>query len=141
MSIHITFEHVQSHKWNRHYWTKTCVLGVSIKYGIIHRPWWSFIDQFNQVKSYATGAKSSDLSLLQKRAYMTSHKRMRTFLRSFSFGFCTIQYIWSLFRHHISFWNWILKFLIFQHWELAFGFLSTLQFNLKGRFPFFLVKY
>ena len=30
-------------------WTKSCVLWVSIKYGIVLRPEWSFNDQFNQV--------------------------------------------------------------------------------------------
>ena len=49
LSIHITFDHVQSHKWNTHSLNqKSCVLCVSIKCGIVLSLEWSFNDQFNQ---------------------------------------------------------------------------------------------
>ena len=63
---------------------------------------------------------------------MTSHKKMITNLRCFSFGFYTIHNIWSFFEQYISFWDRCLKFLIFQYWEWAFGFLSTIHFNKKS---------
>ena len=56
---------------------------------------------------------------------------MITNLRCFSFGFYTIHNIWSFFEQYISFWDRCLKFLIFQYWEWAFGFLSTIHFNKK----------
>ena len=63
---------------------------------------------------------------------MTSHKKMITNLKSFSFGFYTNHNIWSFFEQYISFWDQCLKFLIFQYWERAFGFLNTIHFNKKS---------
>ena len=51
----------------------------------------------NSIKSYITSTKSSGLSQLSKWTYMTSHKKMITYLWNFSFGFFTIHNIWSFF--------------------------------------------
>ena len=66
---------------------------------------------------------------------MTSHNRMITKLRSFSFGFCINHSIWS-FLDNTSLWDRCLKFLIFQQWELVFGFFSNIHFNTKVALPF-----
>ena len=62
---------------------------------------------------------------------------MITNLRSFSFGFCIKHNNWSIFGQNISFWDRCLKFLIFQYWWLAFGFLSTIKFQLKESLSLF----
>ena len=70
---------------------------------------------------------------------MTSHT-LNTKLRSFSFGFCIRHNNWSILfclDKNISFWDWCLKFMIFQHWWLAFGFLSTIKFTLKESLSLF----
>ena len=77
---------------------------------------------------------------------MTSHKKMITYLWNFLFDFLqfisfdhfkSIQLILSNTSH---FWDWCLKFLIFQIDEQAFGFLGIIQFHLS-RFPFVLIEY
>ena len=71
---------------------------------------------------------------------MTSHKKMITYLWSFSFGFFTIHNIWSFWintsHFEIDAWN----FLIFQFDEQAFGFWASYIID-TSRFPFFLVKH
>ena len=62
---------------------------------------------------------------------MTSHKKMITNIRSFSFGFFKNHNIWSFWKLYLIFEIGAWNFFIFQHWELAFGFLSTIHFNFK----------
>ena len=77
---------------------------------------------------------------------MTSHKKMITYNEAFhlaSLQFLTFDHFESIqliLSNTSHFWDWCLKFLIFQIDEQAFGFLGIIHFHIS-RFPFFLVEY
>ena len=50
-----------------------------------------------------------------------------------AFHLASLQIItFDHFEQYISLWDRCLKFLIFQYWEWAFGFLSTIHFNKRS---------
>ena len=126
-------------------WTKSCVLCVSIKGGIVHGPKWSFNDKFNQVKHNWYKIKWT-ISIIEKNIYdlpqENDYKTQKLFI-------CLLHKSWHLILFFFFFFVWIIH--LFLRMVLEIFDISTLRVSLwlfehhtfqnKSRFPFFLVKY
>ena len=62
---------------------------------------------------------------------MTSHKKMITYLWSFSFGFFTIHKIWSFLSLHL-FWRSMLEIFDISIWWTSLWLLGTIHFYCKS---------
>ena len=85
----------------------------------------------NSIRSYLLILSQVDYLNYRNEHIWPPTRKWLQILKTFHLASAQIITFDHFLNKYISFWDWCLKFLIFQYWELVFGFLSTIHFNFK----------